>query len=219
MFIGHFGVAFAGKRFASKPSLGWLFVAAQLPDILWPLFLAVGLERVAIAPGDTAVTPLRFESYPFSHSLAMMGFWAVALAGCYVLIRGDRRGGVVLGILVVSHWFLDVLVHRPDMPLWPGPSPLFGIGLWQSYPATLLVEALVFGSGMGLYLETTVGRDGVGRWGLFGLVLLILVFYAGALLGPPPPGLSTLVFVSILGVILLVSLAAWVSRHRDQTVP
>jgi hypothetical protein len=215
VFLGHFGVAFAGKRFARKPSLALLFAAAQLPDILWPFFLALGLERVAIAPGDTVVTPLRFESYPFSHSLVMMGVWAVALGVSYTLIRGDRRGGVVLGILVVSHWFLDALVHRPDMPLRPGSSPVLGLGLWRSYPATLLAEGLVFGSGLGLYLMATVARDRVGRFGLVGLVLLLLGFYAGAVFGPPPPGISPLVFASILGILILLSLAAWIGRHRD----
>jgi hypothetical protein len=215
MFLGHFGVAFAAKKVAPNPSLGTLFAAAQLPDLLWPVFLAAGVERVVIVPGVTAVTPLRFESYPFSHSLVTMALWGTAFGMAYFLRKRDVRASVVLAALVVSHWFLDLAVHRPDMPLWPGESPLFGLGLWDSRGLTLVAEGLVFGLGVLLYTRATQPRDAIGRWGLLGLVLILILFYGGAFFGPPPPSVPGLVALTILGFVLLFAAGFWVDGHRQ----
>src|SRR5512140_1902671 len=139
MFLGHFGVAMAGKQVAPRPSLGTLVLAAQFVDGLWPILLLLGIEQVRIAPGITAVTPLDFTSYPYSHSLLADALWAALVAGAYWMFRRDARGALWLGALVLSHWLLDFASHRPDMPLWPG-SPGLGLGLWFSLPATLAVE-------------------------------------------------------------------------------
>jgi hypothetical protein len=207
MFVGHFGVAFAGKKIAPRVGLGTLFAAAQLPDLLWPVFLALGWERVAIAPGDTAVTPLRFESYPYSHSLVAMILWGLAFASIYWVSRRDRRGALVLLGLVLSHWLLDWASHRPDMPLWPG-SPRFGAGLWNSRALTLVVESLLFSVGVVLYARSR------GGFSLRLLVLagLLVLFYASAFFGPPPPSVRALIAVGILGAVILLPLAAWVDR-------
>src|SRR6186997_1593750 len=122
MFIGHFGVAFAAKRPAPRVSLGTLFLAAQFIDLLWPILLLLGVERVRIAPGITTVTPLDFEYYPISHSLAAVLGWAVLVGGASFLVRRETRGALIVAALVVSHWFLDLLMHRPDLPLVPGGS-------------------------------------------------------------------------------------------------
>jgi membrane-bound metal-dependent hydrolase YbcI (DUF457 family) len=120
MFIGHFGVGFGAKSIAPKVSLGTLFLAAQLLDLLWPTLLLLGIERVQIVPGVTTVTPLLFEHYPVSHSLLAVAGWA-ALTGCvYLLLRRERKAALVLAALVISHWALDALVHQPDLPLYPG---------------------------------------------------------------------------------------------------
>src|SRR5688572_6339507 len=120
MFIGHFAVALAAKRVAPGTSLGWLFAACQLPDLIWPVFLLTGVERARVAPGDTAFTPLAFEHYPWSHSLLMMVGWGVLLGAAYMLRDRDGRAALTLALLVVSHWVLDWITHRPDMPLVPG---------------------------------------------------------------------------------------------------
>jgi hypothetical protein len=135
-FIGHFALGFAAKRAAPRISLGVLFAAAQFADLLWPVLVAVGVEKVRIDPGNTAFTPLDFVSYPFSHSLLMIVIWG-ALCG---LLYNNR----ILFGLVISHWILDFLTHRPDMPLYPGGGPKFGLGLWNSVPATLAVEVLMY---------------------------------------------------------------------------
>src|SRR5215813_8438016 len=119
MFIGHFALGLAAKRATPRVSLAVLFAAAQLADVLWPIFVAVGLEQVRIDPGNTLVTPLDFVSYPWSHSLAMLLVWGAAF-GWLVAVGARREAFVVIAALVVSHWVLDYVTHRPDMPLYPG---------------------------------------------------------------------------------------------------
>ncbi len=152
MFIGHFALAFAAKRAAPRASLGTLFAAAQFVDLLWPTLLLTGMERVRIAPGITVVTPLDFEHYPFSHSLLAVAGWALAFGLVYALLRGGwkvaGRAALVLAALVLSHWLLDALVHRPDLPLWPGGGMRVGAGVWNSLPLTLAVELVLFGAGI-----------------------------------------------------------------------
>jgi membrane-bound metal-dependent hydrolase YbcI (DUF457 family) len=212
MFIGHFALGFAAKRVVPRVSLAVLFAAAQLADLLWPIFVAVGLEQVRIDPGNTAFTPLDFESYPWSHSLLMVLVWAALLGGLVRWRTGEVRAAVVAGALVVSHWVLDLVTHRPDLPLWPA-GPRVGLGLWNSVPATVAVEALLFAGGAFLYGRTTRWKDGVGRFGLYAFLGLLLLIAAGNLLGPPPPSVEAIGWAG-LGLWLFVPLAGWIDRHR-----
>jgi membrane-bound metal-dependent hydrolase YbcI (DUF457 family) len=169
MFLGHFAVGFGAKQFAPRASLGTLFLAAQFIDLLWPTLVLLGVERVRIAPGITAVVPLDFEHYPISHSLFAVVGWALLFGAVYFLIRRDRRTSLVLGFAVLSHWLLDWLSHRPDLPLFPG-SARVGLGLWQSLPATLIVELGLFVVGVALYRYATRAADRTGRWALGAVV-------------------------------------------------
>jgi membrane-bound metal-dependent hydrolase YbcI (DUF457 family) len=213
MFIGHFAVAFAARRAEPGASLGAYIAAAQLPDVIWPYLLLAGVERVTIAPGDTAFTPLRFDSYPISHSLVTVVAWG-ALFGALHWWRVRRaRAAVWLAAAVVSHWVLDFVSHRPDMPLAPGVSTKLGLGLWNSVPGTLAVESLMFVAGVWLYLSSTRARDGVGRYGLLALVALLVVIYLAAAFGPPPPSVRAIALSTMPGV-LLAFWATWADRHR-----
>ena len=120
MFVGHLALGLAAKRVSPRVSLAVLFSAAQLADILWPVFIAIGVEQVRIAPGITAFTPLDFVSYPYSHSLVFLIGWGVAFGVLYRRLTGDRVALAVIAALVVSHWVLDFVTHRPDMPIYPG---------------------------------------------------------------------------------------------------
>jgi hypothetical protein len=213
MFIGHFGLAFGAKRVAPRASLGTLFIAAQFIDLLWPTLLMLGLERVRIDPGNTAVTPLDFEYYPISHSLVAVLGWAVLLGGAHFLRRRDGRVALLIAALVISHWFLDLVVHRPDLPLVPGMGALVGWGAWNSLPLTLLIEVPLFLLGVWWYARATVARDRQGRWALRGLVALLLAIYAGNLFGGPPPNVEAIAWAGQLQW-LLVAWAYWVDRHR-----
>src|SRR5438876_5930947 len=140
MFIGHFALAFAAKRAQPRLSLGTCMAAAQFSDILWPFLLLAGVEHVAIEPGNTAFTPLRFDCYPFSHSLATVIGWGLLFGAIHWAGKRRPRAAVLLAALVVSHWILDFATHRPDMPLRPGGTEKFGRGLWNSVGGTLVVE-------------------------------------------------------------------------------
>jgi uncharacterized membrane protein YeaQ/YmgE (transglycosylase-associated protein family) len=214
VFLGHFALGFAAKKADTRLSLGTAFVAAQLADVAWPVLVLSGLERVTIAPGDTAVTPLRFDSYPYSHSLAALVLWGAAVGAIHYLSRGRARAAMLLALLVVSHWFLDVASHRPDVPLFPGGGPLLGLGLWRSRPATFAVETVLFAGGVALYLAATRGRDGVGTWGLAGLVGLLAAAYLAAFFGPPPPTVPSVAVTGLVGAAILLTWGAWVDRHR-----
>jgi hypothetical protein len=212
VFLGHFGVAFGAKRATPRTSLGVLFVAAQLPDLLWPVFLALGWEHVAVQPGSTAFTPLAFLSYPISHSLLMVVVWAILAAVAYAFWRHDSWGALVIGFLVLSHWLLDALSHKPDLPLYPG-GPLVGAGLWDSVRATLVVEGGIFLAGLAVYLRATVARDGIGKSALFLLVALLVLIYVGGVVGPPPPS-ARAVIISGFAAWLFPFWAWWVDSHR-----
>jgi hypothetical protein len=214
MFIGHFAAGFAAKKLDARPSLAGYFVAAQLPDILWPGFLLAGVERATIAPGDTAFNPLRFDSYPYSHSLLAVAAAGALLGAICAAWSGSRRAGFIFAALALSHWVLDFASHRPDMPLWPGGGPKLGLGLWNSVALTLIVEGLIFVAGVALYAQATRARDAVGRFGLAGLVALLLVFYLAAAFGPLPPSMTAVAGSALTGVPIVAALAWWVDRHR-----
>lgn len=213
VFVGHFGVAFGAKRVAPRVSLGMLFLAGQFLDLLWPTLLLAGAERVRIAPGITTVTPLDFEYYPISHSLLAVAGWAVLVGGSHFLLRQQGRAALVMGALVLSHWVLDLLVHRPDLPLMPGDSTLVGLGAWSSLPLTLLLELPLFALGVGLYARATVAKDRQGSWALWSLVVLLLVIYTANLFGSAPPSVVAIAWAGQLQW-LLVIWAYWVDRHR-----
>ena len=215
MFIGHFGLAFAAKRVAPSVSLGTLFLAAQLADLVWPNLVLLGLEKVEVEPGNTAVTPLNFVSYPYSHSLLALALWAALFAAIHWLVQ--RRGGVVpwlLGALVLSHWVLDAASHRPDMPLLIGGGPLIGLGLWNSIPGTVAVETALFLAGVALYARATRALDRTGTFAFGGLVAFLLLVSVANLMGPPPPSALAVAWVA-QSIWLLVLWGYWIDRHRE----
>lgn len=213
MFLPHFSAALVGKRVAPRPSLGWLVAAAQLPDLVWPLFVLAGWERLRVDPGNTAYTPLDFQHYPWTHSLLMVVAWGLALGAVYFARARDRRGAAVIALAVVSHWVLDWISHRPDLPLVPWSDARYGLGLWENVAATLVVELAVFAGAIAIYLRATSARDRIGRIGFWSMAALLLVAMLGAAFGPPPPS-ATAVAASAIAIWLFVPLAAWVDKHR-----
>lgn len=214
MFIGHFAVGFAAKKYAPRTSLCVLLAAPLLSDLLWPAFLLLGWERVRIDPGNTKVTPFDFVYYPWSHSLLFCAIWATLFAFIYDRLTGYRPGTIAIWIGVVSHWVLDWITHAPDMPLYPG-GPRFGLGLWNSIAGTMAVEITMFAVGIALYVLATHARDRIGRYAFLAYVVLLIASYAGDIFSGPPasvrkdvawPGL-------IAGPIMLVW-AWWFDRHR-----
>ena len=213
MFLGHFGLAFAAKRVAPEASLGTAVLAAQTLDLAWPVLVLAGVERVEIAPGITRVTPLDFVHYPYSHSLVAAVGWAAVVGAVYFAVRGRARAASCMAALVASHWLLDWVVHRPDLLLYPGEAGAHGLGLWNSLPATLAVELVLFAGGLWLYAGCTRPADRIGRWALAGLVAFLAILFAGVVFGPPPPDAQAVAWSGIAAW-LLVAWGYWIDRHR-----
>jgi hypothetical protein len=222
MFVGHFALGYAAKRVAPRTSLAVLFAAAQLADTMWPVLVAFGIERVSIDPGNTVFTPLDFVSYPYSHSLAALIVWGLLFGIlCAVVSPGLKTGPTyrsgstiaVIAALVVSHWVLDWITHRPDMPIYPG-GPKVGLGLWNSVPATLAMELVMFAIGVAIYTRSTRPRDGIGRWSHVALVAALLAFYALNIIGGPPPSVTAIWCAGLAGAVLIFAWSSWSDKHR-----
>ncbi len=216
MFLGHFAVGLAAKRLAPGTSLGTLFAAAQLLDLAWPALVLAGVEEVRVEPGNTAFTPLDFVHYPWTHSLLMAAVWAVAFGLAYRWRTGRTGAALVVGLLVASHWVLDFATHRPDLPLAPGATRV-GLGLWNSIPATLVVESAMYLLGAYLYVTATRPRNRTGRLVLGALLLFLAAIYVASVTGPPPPGATPIAIAGLL-LWLLIPWAAWVDRNRQWRV-
>jgi membrane-bound metal-dependent hydrolase YbcI (DUF457 family) len=213
MFLGHYGLAFAAKRVAPRTSLGALTFAAQFLDELWPILLLLGIEQVRIVPGLMTTSPLDFVYYPYSHSLLMAIVWGAIIGVVYYLLRRYGRGAWVMTALVASHWLLDLPMHRPDLPLWPGASsPKVGWGLWNFAAITYLIEFAIYAAGISLYRIATRARDRIGSWGFWIYALVLPVLYVMSN-GAPPPNERVLAW-SALGIWLFVPWAWWVDKHR-----
>jgi membrane-bound metal-dependent hydrolase YbcI (DUF457 family) len=218
MFLGHFAVSFGAKKPAPTLSLGTLFLAAQFVDLIWPLFLLLGLEHARIDVGNTAVTPLDFYDYPFTHSLAGAVLWSLVLGLLYYAVKRNTRNAWIIGAAVSSHWILDFLTHRPDLPLWFAGGPHFGLGLWNSMTGTVIVEVGIFLLGLFLYARTTTAKDKIGSVGLWSLAGFLGIIYAANLTGPPPPDISSIAVVGN-AMWLLVAWAYWIDKHRTLRDP
>ena len=214
MFIGHYALALAAKRAAPRTSLGTLFLAVQLADMLWPAFLLLGWEQAHLVPGPNPFLILWLDSIPISHSLLTLIAWGVLFAAVYRMRTGYAKGAIVVALAVVSHWVLDVVTHRPDMQLYPG-GPKLGLGLWNSVPGTVIIEVGMFAAGTWIYLRTTRARDAVGRYGLGALLTLLGLSYGGSLLGGAPPSMRAIEIGGIIFGWLFVAWAAWGDKHRE----
>src|SRR5271165_5140893 len=196
MFLGHFGVAFAAKKAAPKTSLGTLVFAAQFADLLWPFLLLLGIEHVRIVPGLLAASPFDFTSYPISHSLVAQLGWGALLALIYFAIKRDGKSALLVGGLVPTHWLLDFIAHRPDMPIYPGGAK-YGLGMWNSVPLTISVEYVLFAAGIAIYVNSTPFKDATWKWAFWSLVIFLGVVYPASLFGPPPPSVQALAWSGV----------------------
>lgn len=216
MFIGHFGVALAAKKLTPRTSLGSLFFAAQFLDLLWPILLLCGLEHMRIALGITRMSPFDFYDYPITHSLLTAVVWSVVVGGGYYLLRRNGRAAWVMGAAVISHWILDFLVHRPDLPLWPG-GPKVGLGLWNSWVLETLIEVAIFAIGCWLYFSVTRAHDSIGRYALWALLALLFLGWVASLAAGAPPNERSVAW-GALSMWIFIPWAWWADRHRDAIV-
>lgn len=219
MFIGHYGMAYALKRAEPKLSLGTLFLAVQLVDLAWGATILLGWERVVISPGWTAASPFQFVSYPITHSLLAAVLWAAAASVAWYTwpTRDTSRHGraaLVVALAVASHWFLDAVVHVPDLPLAGDESRKVGLGLWNSIPLTFTVELGMLGIGLALYLSGGSRKHPVRRAWAIGFTAILAAMYVATTLGPPPPSVRAIGVGTIVLLLALAAIGGWFDRGR-----
>ena len=214
MFIGHFAVGYGAKRYAPRAPLWALMAAPLLADILWTVFLLTGWEHARIRVGDTRYTPLDLYDFPWSHSLVMLVVWATVLGAGYFLWKRDWAGVLAIWIGVVSHWALDWITHRADMPLYPG-GPKFGLGLWNSIAGTMAVEIMMLAVGVGTYARATRARDWIGRYFFWGYVVVLMIFYVGDRFGRQPSSVNEIAWTGVVLTVVMLVWAGWFDAHRE----
>ena len=215
MFVGHFGPSFLAKVLDKTIPLWLLFLAVQLVDILWTIFVLLGIEKVRIVPDFTATNPFDFYYYPYTHSLPATVAWAVGAFALYRLVRagnGSRAAWLVAGG-VASHWFLDLIVHRPDLPLYDNAAKV-GLGLWNYPITTLALEAILLFGGMVFYLRATKPLRSSGRFAAIIFGVVIFAIQVGAFLGPPPGSVREAAAMGLVVYLVLAGVAYWIERKR-----
>lgn len=217
MFLGHYGVALALKRLEPKISLGTLFLATQLVDLLWGLFILVGWEHALIVPDANPLLNLEFVDYPISHSLVGAIGWGVLAAAAYYSwpTRDTSRhwqASALVGGAVASHWLLDLLVHTRDLPLAGNDSTKVGLGLWRHFGLGVTADLLVLALGAVVYVAMRSRRHPVRPWRLALVLLLPVGAYLASLFGPLPPSMTAVGLSMVVFVPLMSALAAWADR-------
>jgi len=218
MFIGHYGVGFAAKslnfsKTTKKPSLGTFFLAAQFLDILWPVFLLLGLEKVSLESAGKAFQTIHFNYFPFSHSLTAAIVWALLFGLIYYAFRKDFTYSIVLALVVLSHWILDLISHFPDLQLIPGNDYRVGLSLWNSLTLTIIVEGLIFLTGVYLYIKSTKSINKKGHILFWALIIFLSLTYIIDIIGPPPPSVKAIT-ISGFSQWLIIAWGYWVDRNR-----
>lgn len=213
MFIGHYAIGFAGKQVDQRPSLGTMFLAVLWLDLIWPVFVLLRIERFSIEPGNTVITPLDFEYYPWSHSLLMAVLWGLLFGFVYFFFSKSRRSSILLFFLVLSHWVLDWITHQPDLPFTPFSNQKTGLGLWNYLWIELGIEMILFAGAVYWYSKTSKAKNKVGVWSLSILVGLLVVIHFLNVFGPLPPNTNAVAWSALLQWVF-VGWGYWVDRNR-----
>lgn len=214
MGIGHAAVALGASRAAPRINVGLLIFAAFLADFLLGIFAAFGLESAHV-PADFASRHYLTFTFPYSHGLAALVFWGVALAAtlCWVDGRNRTWAFVVIAGLVLSHFVLDALVHVPELPLLGENSPKLGLSLWNHMPLELTLESVMAGAGLAIYW-TLRPPEKLGRWGMAVFVVAVTGLTWTQLLTTTPPTNSQLVPSWIVAPLVFAAIPYWLDRKR-----
>ena len=215
MFVGHYGTSFLAKALDKTIPLWLLFLAVQLVDVFWAIFVLLGIEKVRLVPGFTATNPLDLYYFPYTHSLPAAFAWALGAFILYKLVRAGHgsRGAWLVAAAVASHWFLDLVVHRPDLPLYDNAAKV-GLGLWNYPIATIALEALLLFGGMAFYLRATKPLRSSGRFAVIIFGVAMFAIQAGALLGPPPGSDREAAITGLAVYVVFAGVAYWIEKKR-----
>src|SRR5688572_9739144 len=214
MFVGHYAVGLVAKRFAPRTSLGILIAAPILLDLIWPILVLIGWEHISIVDSPNPFLRLQFDSNPISHGLVAVIGWATLFASIYFGLARYLAGAIAVWVGVISHWLLDYVVHRPDLPLHSGSSRLLGLGLWNQRWVTVAVELTLLAAGVAVYLLQTRAKDRIGSLGFWNFIVLLVAVYGVVVFGPTPSSVNKLA-IGALSSLLFVGLVWWFDSHRE----
>jgi len=216
VLVGHYGPSFAGKALDKdqRIPLWLLFVAVQFVDVLWAVFVLIGIEKVRIVPGITAASPLDLYYMPYTHSLVgALGWSLLAFLLCQLFprLRGGRTGWIVAAA-VFSHWVLDLVVHRPDLTLYDSVFRM-GFGLWNYRLLSFILEMLVLFGGAALYARTVPRKVKV----IIFVAALAVIQFVATFAFPPPPSDRNEAMTALFFYLLLALIAGWVERGQGKS--
>jgi hypothetical protein len=215
MFVGHYGVSFAIKSIEKPIPLWLLFVAVQFVDVLWAIFILTGVEKVRITPGITATNPLDLYYMPYTHSLVAALLWSgVGFIGYKVARRSASYAAFLVAAAVFSHWVLDLIVHRPDLPLYDDTYKL-GFGLWNNPALALALEASLLFVGIFLYLRGSKALSPTGKFGMLVFGILLLIVQGIVFFGAPPSSPSAAALTALLAYVVFGGVAYWLEKKRE----
>ncbi len=219
MFVGHYGVAFAARGAEKRLPLWVYFLAVQWVDLVWTVLVYFGVERVEHRARREPLGSLGVRLLPLHHSLAAGVAWAaIAFMGYRVITRmqGSQRVAAILALAVLSHWFLDLIVHQPDLPLYPGGLKV-GLGLWNFPKTEFVVELVLLAAGVFYYFKKSPELSKQQRMGMIGGCCAMVAFQCLGDAGPPPHSVQ-FVAVSAFVLYLAFPLAVYFAESRGKSV-
>ncbi len=221
MFIGHYAAGLALKSVEKKASLGMLFIAVQFVDFLFFILVPLGVEKFRLVENYTAINHFDLYFYPYTHGLLACVIWAVLIYGLWRYMPffktvGHGRLALVMGLAVLSHWFVDLIVHTPDLPLLGDSSPKVGLGLWNNFMGTILLEITLLIGGLLLYLRATKAVSAMGKYAMIIFIVVMIGLYMMVVTAPFDPNITvvTASVTSIAVFSILTAVAFWLDRYR-----
>ncbi len=219
MFVGHYAAAFALKGKEKGASLGMLFIATQFIDILFFPFVLAGIENLKFVKDFTAVNDFNMDYYPFTHGLLGSLCWAALFFVLYFFVFAKNKAkkksiATVMALCVLSHWFTDLIVHTPDLPLISG-DPKFGFGLWNNKALTFSAEAVLLILGLAYYLKKTKAISVIGKYaGIAFVLFLLLINYLNLFVLPANDEIKSLTISALFFYFLFAAIAHFVDKKR-----
>lgn len=218
MFIGHYAPAAILKPLSARTPLWHLFVAVQFLDYLWAIFILAGVEHGRVTPGFLEASALDLYDMPYTHSLAAAVLWSVLAGGIYrgfINRQAGALGALLIGLAVFSHWIADLIVHAPDLALYPGSAERLGLGLWSSVMMSQSLEIGAMALGLFLYASATAANGPTGRLSLLVVAGAAIALQVYNLIGPPPATIERVALSALGAYTLMAILAWWMDRTRS----